>query len=306
MSDSSPIKFQRFECEVILPSARVLPLVFSAVAILMLITAALGLVYSFIPASEPPPPAQIEPISVTPSEINEFLKRGMSTKPGEQRSAKAQPAPNPAAVALATELQALRMRTSALMLPWTDQQETRCRERVYGVCLGEHRVLVSRGVEGYVWQAFQPYDDNSQEPEIVSISGTVYSVNISQEPAKVAIVKELEAVLAKASPTDAAQLVTGWAALRQEREDKRAKALNAIQQDQAAKQREYEAAVANRQQIRTWSLWSALLALGVLVSLGLILAVLAIERHTRMLEQITKAALANATAGAAAAYTMRR
>jgi flagellar biosynthesis/type III secretory pathway M-ring protein FliF/YscJ len=70
---------------------------------------------------------------------------------------------------------------------------------------------------------------------------------------------------------------------------KRAEALSAAHENQAADQRAYEAAVANRQQTRTWSLWSALLALGVFVLLGLILAVLAIERHTRMLEQIRQA-----------------
>jgi hypothetical protein len=265
----------------------------------MLIGAGIGLVYSFVPASKPAPPAKIEPISVTPSDIDEFLKRGMS--PAEQRSAEAQPAPSPGALALATELHALRAQASALMLTWTDQQETRCRERIYSVCIGEHQVLVSRGVEGYVRQAFLPYDDSSQEPEIVSTSGSVYSVNISQQQTKVAIVKELEAVLTKASPKDAARLLEGWAALRREREGKRAEQLSAVHESHAAQERAYEVSVANRQQTRTWSLWSALLALGALVLFGLILAVLAIERHTRMLEQLTKAALANATAGAATA-----
>jgi hypothetical protein len=289
MSELSPVRFQQFEREVILPSARVLPLIFSAVAILMLVSAGIGLVYSFTPASKPEPPAKIEPISITPWEVSEFVKRGTSAKPAEQSSANAQPAPNPDALALATELLALKTRASALMLTWTDQQETRCRQKVYGVCLGEHRVLISRGVEGYVQQAFGPYDDNSQEPEIVSVSGITYRVNISEAQTKIAIVKELEAVLTKASPTDAARVLEGWAALRQEREVKRAEALSAAHENQAADQRAYEAAVANRQQTRTWSLWSALLALGVFVLLGLILAVLAIERHTRMLEQIRQA-----------------
>jgi hypothetical protein len=97
-----------------------------------------------------------------------------------------------------------------------------------------------------------------------------------------------------------------WATLRKEREDARADKLKA-EQDRLAREyqkaeQEYNAAVSNRQQARTWSISSAVLALGGFVLFGLILAVLAIERHTRVLEGAQQS-FVNAAARAAGAST---
>jgi hypothetical protein len=294
MVDRDQIKFQHFERSVVLPSARILPIVFSVIAVLMLLAAAVGLVYSVIPTQKPQPMAEPQPVSISPNEVKDFARRPLGTNGADHTSAEGQIAPSASSVALASELQKLRTQSSSLMLTWADQQETRCRERVYGVCIGEHKVLVARGVEGYVDEAFKPYDDDSQQPEIVRAGDDLFVVNSLNEPQKIAIVKELEAILAASTPTDAAQMMQAWAALRQEREQKRADAVRVSTEGDAANQRAYQDAITNRQVARTWSLWSAVSALGLLVLFGLTLAVLAIERHTRIIEEMAHSRAAGA------------
>ena len=298
MSDQDQVTFQRFERTVIFPSARILPVLLSVIAMLMLIGAGVGLLYSFIPPDEPRPEKKVDAVSVTPSDVDHLIKQGMPQKSSSKPEGEAppnQPTGSAGGMELAAEIGKVRSQASALMLPWNDQEETRCKEKVYGYCIGQHKVVVSRGVIGYLAEAFMPYRSELDDYESVTVSGNTYKLKVSEEKPMLAIIKELEAVLSSATAANAGQKMQAWAALREERETKRADAIKSAEREREEEKQRYESALANRHMARNWSLSSAALALGALVLFGLTLAVLAVERHTRMLEQMMQGTPGSAT-----------
>lgn len=290
MSENDQVRFQRFERSVILPSARILPVVLSVIAMIMLIGAGVGLLYSFVPPDNPKPVRKIEAVSVTPADVELFMKQSKPQSSPSKVEGEAQTnrsTLSPTGVELSTEIQKLKSQASALMLPWNDQEETRCRERVYGYCLGQHQVVVSKGVVGYLAEAFKPYMSDSDVYDTGSTpNGGTFKFKVSEEKPMLALIKELEIVLSTATPGDANQKLQAWAALREDGEKKRADAIKTAEQERENENQRYESAMANRRLARSWSLTSAALALGALVLFGITLAVLAIERHTRILEQM--------------------
>jgi hypothetical protein len=83
-------------------------------------------------------------------------------------------------------------------------------------------------------------------------------------------------------------MLSAWAELRKEREDIRARDYEQAQQKATdalrSAQEDFERTVAQKQQARQLAIMGIGLALGGFVLLGLVLAVFAIERHTRLLE----------------------
>jgi hypothetical protein len=83
-------------------------------------------------------------------------------------------------------------------------------------------------------------------------------------------------------------MLSAWGKLREEREVARADAFNSERgrraEKYAAAQMKYEAKIERKHRIRNLALSAAGMAMGGFVLLGLILAVLAVERHTRLLE----------------------
>jgi hypothetical protein len=183
----------------------------------------------------------------------------------------------------------LETQATALKLSWTDRYETVCSQRIYGYCYGQRNVLVSKGVVGYIAEFFQMHNDDSVRGESVTIGKSSYrSINPSHSDAKIAILKEMEGVLSNSTAANAHQMLHAWAQVRKEREDARSKQYEAEKQKTAEEygkaQVSYEKTVAQKQQARQFSISGVGLALGGFVLFGLVLAVLAIERHTRILE----------------------
>jgi hypothetical protein len=272
-------------------------LLLSVVATLILAVAALTLLYSIVPSWKPRPPEPVpEPaqVSVSGSEINDYINRGappvsQASQPNSQGQAGnaaqnpgAPPAPpiGPEARSIANEIDAIRNQAVALKLPWANEYQTVCQQVFFGNCY--------RGVSGYIDQAFGHHNDGAVSTETVQVGAESYRINPSHHEAKMAILKELEGVLASAQPETARKLVAAWGKLREEKERERERALNAEQErrDQAyaSAEMKYQRTVERKHRVRGASLYAAGLALGGFVFLGLILAVLAVERHTRLLE----------------------
>lgn len=304
MESGAGLRLERFERAVVFRSARFLPLILSAISTLMLIIAVVVLLYSLIPSLRPnkpkplPEPAQV---SVNRTEISSYLNRTQQPATATQQqnqedqgsetgqtSPPPEPTVSPEAKSIAAELNFLRDKAAALDLPWDNEFQTVCQQIFFGNCYGQRTVLTARGVYGYIGQAFSHHNDPETAEETVQINDQSYRVNPSHYDAKLAIVKELEAVLSSARPEDARKVLAAWGKLREEKENARDKSLADAREHQeqtyARAQADYENTVARKHVLRGASLSAAGFALGAFVLLGLILAVLAVERHTRLLE----------------------
>lgn len=299
MNNTEPTIVEKFERAIVLRSARFLPLILSCVATLMLIAGAVTLVYSLIPSFKPKEPAPVpQPtlVKVSQSDILGYLNRSARASSStasesgtsESNTTPPQPRVSREAVALAAELETLRQQAARINLSWENEYTTVCGEVYFGYCLQRRTVVTSHGISDYIDEALTRHDTEPSTVEAATVGSRTYHVNPSQADIKIAIIKELESVLAQASPADANKMVGAWAALRGEREDARAATLKK-EQDRVAEeyrkaQTQYAVALARKQQARSLSIMGVGLALGGFVLLGLILAVLAIERHTRLLE----------------------
>jgi hypothetical protein len=298
-------KIEQFERVVVFKSARFLPLLLSVVATLMLAAAAVALLYSIFPSWKPKKPGPVpEPpqVSVNSAEITSYLSRSTSasssatqanppSQPGNgapSLNAPAVPNVSPDAKSLAGEIDAIRKQALALKLPWANEYQTVCQQVYFGNCYGQRTVVASRGVSGYIDQALNHHNDASVPVETVQLGGESYRINPSHYDSKLAILKELEAVLASVQSDDAHKVIAAWAKIREERERVREKTLSKEEERRAEEyskaEIKYQTTVEKKHVIRGASLYTAGLALGGFVLLGLILAVLAVERHTRLLE----------------------
>jgi hypothetical protein len=291
--------FEKFEQGVVFRLARILPLVFSTLAVLALVGATFAILYSVIPTSRPPDPAAPpDPVSfsVGRGDIDAYVTKLKSgTQSNTYKSTSKVAAVSSGAIALAEQMHRIRQRTDTLGLSWTDPYETVCTYRgsYSGECYSSERRRSGMGVSSAIELALKPYN-NSEETENVTSSGIKYTVNPSRSETKLSILKELEGLLRDASATNVYPLVIGWALLRNEREEAREKErkrlADEVAETQAKVQAEYSSTLARKQQAMTFALTAGSGALGLLVLLGLVLAVLAIERHTRELQGLRETA----------------
>jgi len=293
-------KVEQFERGVVFKSARFLPLLLSVVATLMLIVASIALLYSIIPSwkpKEPAPAPEPQQVSVSGGEITDYLNRSAqpasptaqpnpTSQPGNV--AQTPPVASPDAKSIANEIDAIRKQADGLKLSWSNEYQTVCQQVYFGNCYNSRTVMSVRGVSGYIDQAFSHHNDAAVPIETVQVGDQSYRINPSHRDAKLAILKELEGVLASAHPEDAHKLIGAWGKLREEKEKERDKAIRTEEerrnQEYADAQQKYRSAVDRKHIVRGISINVVALALGAFVLLGLVLAVLAIERHTRLLE----------------------
>lgn len=311
MNHQETSKIEQFERVIVFRSARFLPLLLSVIATLMLGVAAIALLYSIVPSWKPGKPGSVpEPpqVSVNGADITSYLNRivpvtpagnqvNTSPQPGNaaQRSNfPAAPVASTNAVLIANEMDAIRKRAVTLKLPWANEYQTVCQQVIFGNCYDQRTVMATRGVSGYIDQAFSHHNDSYAAIETVPVGDQSYRVNPSQYLQKMTILRELESVLASAQPDDARKLIGAWGKIREDRERERERALRIEEEkremEYAKAQLNYQATVERKHAVRRASFGVVGLALGSFVLLGLILAVLAVERNTRLLEAQLRAA----------------
>lgn len=280
------LRLEDFERSIVFRSARFLPLFLCAMATLLLAGAGVALAYSLMPSWDPREPGSVkEPplAAVTRAEVDEYLrlKAQLSAPPVRQADTAARSAPraSDAAVAIANELHVLRTLTAERQLPWEDQY----------VDIGWwQRRKVASGVGDSIRPLLTRFDEGNVR-ETVQTGGSRYRINPSRHETKVAIIREAQTILSGTTTTEARQTFQGWLELRTAREDARAqeykreqeRVLRAYQEAKAA----HEAALVRKRGARGFAVVAAGLALAGFMLFGLVLAVLAIERHTRLLEE---------------------
>lgn len=220
-------------------------------------------------------------VALTRVDVDNFLSRreqpAATADEPPTASALAAPGPSAAALAIANELHSLRMLAAERELPWEDQ---------YVIEWWQRRKVAS-GVGDSLRPLLARFDEGNAR-ESVDLSGFRYRINPSRPEIKVAILKEAQSILRSTTAAEAPRIFWAWLELRTARENARAqefrreqkRVLEAYQKAKA----EHEATVLRKRAARDLAVTAAGLALGAFMLFGLVLAVLAIERHTRLLE----------------------
>lgn len=311
---------ERFEKKVVFRLARWLPLGLGLLASIALVIAVLVAAYAFLPTFAPAEPGPLEmpkPVSLSTEDIKQAIaspaaKEAPAAEEAAAPAAEEKPAaksgPDPRAVALGAELGKFHALAQKGGLSFLDVTQTQCVDFSYGQCWSQREVKVREGVGNRVLEVLALYQDEGEhEVEKVSVGNSGLTINVtldSQVETRTTVLKELNAILAAAPAGKMGQWFDTWMELRQSREQAQRKTAaeaheKAVEEFQVASQ-EHEATVEKKSAMR-WSSLSALgMALGIFVFCGMVLAVLAIERHSRALRELAELLKGQAPAAPAA------
>lgn len=307
----TPVKWnERFERQVIFRLARWLPLGIGGLATLALLVGACVLAYSFLPTLEPSEPKPIEapaPVKLTLADVQLAMKNPASATSDSQAeegdNAENADTPTPAAApytpsaemtAFVKAMQGLRDQLQRKGIDYLDVTEDRCQwTNSYDGSCGEYRKeIVTHGVGDELLNFFGRYE---QEPiataQRVSFPDNSIELSASENPglpAMTKVVTELSDIMAQSKQSNARQMLETWLNLRQQQE---ASQQQAHEQKVDEQQQKYNVALSkaqetrtHKQQLKSNSLMALAAALASLVFCGLVLAVIALERHTRALQ----------------------
>lgn len=284
----------RFERGLVLRVGRAVPLSLAVFACLVLGIAVLVLLYTAIPTrGVQEPAAAVVPAEVVVSvaDIRAALTPAPAAveNPRDAQTAPADQGPSAGARAVATALHQIRALVPEELAPWRDAYQRVCRQYYFGTCYGEYQQLVARGISSYLTAVTDLDDVEHSRAEAVEIAddGVRYVVNGSNSDRKVATLNEARAILQGQAPAIRAQYLRAWSELRVQREAARQHAIR-MEQERIVRQRAEEASRVLAEQLsksatRSTAAAAAASAIGLLWTIALALAVLAIERNTRAL-----------------------
>lgn len=270
---------------------RGLPLTLTIGAGALIVLAVLLFLRSAIPPKAPvePAPAVMPPaITLAVDEIAaEVERRASNTRTaGTAAASRAQPEPSAGARDVAIALHAIRQLLPAREYAWQDEYRTVCRERVYGYCLGERRVRSRVGVAPHLVEVMDLYDAHSSSAEKVELESAEYTVNGSNAADKVRALEVAREALEPVEVTARGKYLEAWANLWTARERSRQTAyeneIRRVREERQADMDRYAAALAKRTSDRSNALISIGIGLTSIWMFGMALALLAIERNTRM------------------------
>ena len=177
-------------------------------------------------------------------------------------------------------------------MPWTNSTERYCADAYLGYCLDYATRVTRRGVGPTVLQVVGLYDvpGASEERAAAQRSSESYLVDPSNAKEKTTALAEAVTMIKEFPAEQRMTALATWADLRTTREqERRAKIANAEATAAAERARATETRI-EREEARREARRNAILgaggALSSLFVIGLILAVLAIERNTRLLHAI--------------------
>lgn len=306
MMSSGPLT-ERFEQRVIFRLARWLPLLLGGLATVALIGAVVALLYAVTPTREPAEPKPVtppEPVQLKLSEVQQHLDTPAQPNPtddAEPGSLPNEDQPSVSGQSRSAALQEFLKTVDALQaqlqrhgLSLVNLTETRC-DSYYddGSCAHTTEVVVTEAQQD-LFQLLSLYDvDSENKPQRQDTAGGL-SLTVADDdslPTKTRVMKELIDILAQAkSAAQAQRLLDGWVALRREREHAQRQA---FVQQQEAQQAAYAEALqkqhdtqTKKAELRTQSMMAIAGGLSLLVFCGLVLAVMALERHSRAMQAL--------------------
>lgn len=297
-----------FEHQVIFRLARLLPLGIGGLATLALVICLLVLVYALLPSIEPKQPDDIAapaPTSVTSAEIQQYLQQAAApTETVEQPvtdSASAETVTTevnpqkPEGIALATAIGELNQLLIKAKVSFIDVTEQQCAGYgYYDECYQWREVTIKEGVSKQYFEVLSIYSQNEGVERVeYSVPKADFSVNLvvdSGIQAQIDATNELNNILRELKPAQILEYYNAWADLRT---DKEAQQQQEYQTQQLEQEQQYTEKVANHQEtiatkqmLKSSSGMGLMIALGLLVFAGLVLAVIAIERHSRAMNQL--------------------
>jgi hypothetical protein len=282
---------ERFEQGIIFRVARVLPLAMAGIASIMLIGAIIALIYSFTPTTAPPKQPAPQTVKVTRDEVDKFVAEVRNDV--QKKSQGEKRAPSETALAIATQLDVIRKQAGALGIPWENRIDSVCASRgsYTGTCYRYESVVTAYGVKNHIESALKPYNDMTSAVETVTIDGNDYEINPSQSENKIAVLRELSDLLGSATKEDARLLLLGWSGVRESKQNASQENINKTYRDALEA---HEAEINRKEWARRASLLGLVAGLVAFMIFGLLLSVLAIERHMRRLVIDSGATRANA------------
>jgi hypothetical protein len=297
----------RFERFFVFGVARTLPLLASIVAALGLVAGVAVGVYSILPVREPvqeapaPPPP---PVHVTVADVSARLQPAPSTSPplrAAAAEAPARPRSEPRVASeesrrIAAAVDALRKQLESGRAPWENTYATECALVDYrGRCLQTAQRVSAQGLRRRLFQVLARYDADATEENVELADSSrrsprTYAINPSNSETKLAVLAEAMQILAATPDTLRAPAFRAWAQLRGEREEARLEAMAAeaarVARVNAERALSRVAATVRRGVARLTSVRAIGGALAVTLVVGLMLALLAVERNTRELRRV--------------------
>lgn len=298
-------RLSQFEEGYLFRISRAVPLGLAGLASLVLLGGALVFLYTLIPprkVREPVPAATPPQVAVSLADVQSHLKSLESEAPvtavpamDTTQTTTTAAQTDPAWLALARRVHAIRTLFPSPTYSWTDRYESYCADLFMGYCYRYEQRQVAQGVASLVLSAVRMYDSGSREEWIyLPDVKEGYQLNVTEIPQKVAALGELEGILRQVPVAQRRSIVSGWTAVRYARESDRLERINRENQrvvsERAAEQARYMAAQAKRSTLRGFSFSGIMGAVGTLWMLGLTLALLAIERNTRQLRSLSREA----------------
>lgn len=294
-----------FERTVVFPVARLVPQLV-AVAAVVGIVVAVGLgVYSMVPPPQPEleVPAAIRPVGVTAAEV---LAQLAPSPPSVARRPEVAARPTPtapvatspsqAAVRLAGAIDSLRMLLEGSGQPWEGGLVRDCVMYRAGVCLARRTRRVGSGPRDWLLSHLQRYDTERGREQVLLVDTAVrggyraYRINASNADEKLSVLAEISSILRSVPDTLRSDAVRAWIDIRRQAESNRRLAVvreeERVQGVNAAREASRLAAQAKRERARQRAKLAALASVAGLLAAGLLLAHLAVERNTRLLQRL--------------------
>lgn len=304
---SRVISNENFEQRIVFKLARWLPQILGALATLALIIFAIALVYAYSPNFEPKEPEAIpypSPVQLSVEDVKAGVK---ATKPEEMVDAplpsedessgsEIQKAADPRLEKIAGELSVLIEQLLSRDVPFSDVKRTECAQYFWENCYRVHEVVVREGVADDLFEMLKIYDEAGEaERGSVEIPGSGLTLTVPLNGGldhKITVLSELNKLLKPVSANESEKFVRNWISVRMERENEQKanyqKKLDEQYEKYSEESHAYADAVSRKQGMRSTVMLGIVSALGLLVVCGLILAVLAIERHTRALKDVAE------------------
>ena len=287
------MQLEKIERSIFFKVSRNLTFLVGILAVISLIISILILLYAISPTTEgskPQPPVLSKEVSITPdaikTELAKMAEKASETTafPGVQKSSKSETIKSSAATSalayhektpreqLEEKLKDIKALFPAKLYSWTNVYKTVCVQFSYYGCVQAKQKIVKYGVSGRLDSVLR-YFRNAKD--------------------MLPVLDELKVLLAAYPEERRGDVLTAWANLRIAQEKARREQFNkeerAYREALETQQESYMSSLASKAALKPTSLMILGISFALIWQVGLILAILGVERNTRLLEEFIKA-----------------